>query len=241
MSENPMNDPIKFSQPTGPRPPDRREVLWNELERLHAQLGIDPPTATYSIEDLAEEIALAQRAYQTLAHHQASALWSKLLQTTPASDPFKVDAAFQRAAQQAGAALEGPFGERILDAQQEAAHRRTHKTWRHYYGPFFFSDPRNVEQFMADAPPPFSPEQPGNADQPPTHESLWTQKRTDSPLMMPRRDDLNVPFPPPSIVQRATQQFATQHGLISTIPPDERAGARPPNEDQAHEADTTDA
>ncbi len=41
------NEAIQFSQPTGTRPPDRREVLWNELERLHVQLGIAPPTTTY--------------------------------------------------------------------------------------------------------------------------------------------------------------------------------------------------
>ena len=34
------SDPIQFTQPTGARPPDRRELLWNELEQLHAQLGI---------------------------------------------------------------------------------------------------------------------------------------------------------------------------------------------------------
>jgi hypothetical protein len=41
------NDPISFQQPTSPRPPDRRELLWNQLERLHVQLGIEPPTATF--------------------------------------------------------------------------------------------------------------------------------------------------------------------------------------------------
>ncbi len=46
------NDAISFSQPTGPRPPDRRAVLWDELARLHAQLGIEPPTATYGGEEL---------------------------------------------------------------------------------------------------------------------------------------------------------------------------------------------
>lgn len=133
-------DAISFQQPTGPRPPDRRELLWNELAQLHAQLGIEPPTATYGVEELEEEVALARRAHQAFAAQQASALWHKLLETTPASDPFKVDAAFRLAAQQAGAALEGTFGERILDAQQEAAYRRTHKTWRNYYAPVFFNE-----------------------------------------------------------------------------------------------------
>ncbi len=57
-------DAIAFQQPTGPRPPSKREVLWNELERLHAQLGIEPPTATYTLEALEEEVALARRAAQ---------------------------------------------------------------------------------------------------------------------------------------------------------------------------------
>ncbi len=56
------NDVISFTQPTGPRPPDRRAVLWDELEQLHAQLGIEPPTATYRLEALAEDGALARRA-----------------------------------------------------------------------------------------------------------------------------------------------------------------------------------
>ena len=55
-------DAIHFQQPTGSRPLSRREVLWNELDRLHAQLGIDPPTATYMLEDLEAEVALARRA-----------------------------------------------------------------------------------------------------------------------------------------------------------------------------------
>ncbi len=55
-------DAVQFQQPTGPRPPSRRDVLWNELERLHVQLGIEPPTATYTLEALAEEVTLARRA-----------------------------------------------------------------------------------------------------------------------------------------------------------------------------------
>ena len=134
------NDAITFTQPTGPRPPDRREVLWNELERLHAQLGIEPPTATFTVEELEQELALARRAYQAFAGQQAFAIWSKLGHMTVASHQSLIDPTFQRAAQQAGAALEGTFGERILDAQQEAAHRRTHKTWRSYYAPLFFDE-----------------------------------------------------------------------------------------------------
>jgi hypothetical protein len=56
------NDAISFQQPTGTRPPDRRAALWDELEQLHAQLDIEPPTATYEVEELAEEVALAGRA-----------------------------------------------------------------------------------------------------------------------------------------------------------------------------------
>jgi hypothetical protein len=37
-----------------------REVLWNELEQLHAQLNLPPPTATYGVEELEEEVALAR-------------------------------------------------------------------------------------------------------------------------------------------------------------------------------------
>lgn len=46
------------------RLPARREVLWNELEQLHAQLGIAPPTATYGVEELEEEVTLARRTAQ---------------------------------------------------------------------------------------------------------------------------------------------------------------------------------
>jgi len=117
------NDAITFNQPTGSRPPDRRELLWNELEQLHKQLGIDPPTATYSLEALAEEVALARRACASIPD---------------AADRLHVDASVQ---QQVGAALEDTFGERILDAQQTAAHRRMHKTWRSFYGPLLLGEP----------------------------------------------------------------------------------------------------
>ncbi len=39
-------------------------MLWDELERLHAQLGIEPPTVTYTIEDLEADVALARCAAQ---------------------------------------------------------------------------------------------------------------------------------------------------------------------------------
>ena len=55
-------DAIAFQQPTGPRPPSKHEGVWNELEHLHAQLGIAPPTATYSLEDLEADVVLARRA-----------------------------------------------------------------------------------------------------------------------------------------------------------------------------------
>jgi hypothetical protein len=129
MSKNQLNDPIQFSQPTGPRPPDRREVLWNELERLHAQLGIEPPTATYALEALAEEVALARRACTSIPD---------------TADRLKVDATVQ---QHAGAALEDTFGERILDPQQAAAYRRTHTTWRNFYAPLFFGERSTPESY----------------------------------------------------------------------------------------------
>ena len=45
-----MTDP--FTTPSARRPPSRRDVLWNELEDLHAQLQLPPPTETYTLEDL---------------------------------------------------------------------------------------------------------------------------------------------------------------------------------------------
>jgi hypothetical protein len=50
-----MDDAIQY-QPATPRPPSRRVVLWDELEQLHAQLGMAPPTATYVLEDLEAEV-----------------------------------------------------------------------------------------------------------------------------------------------------------------------------------------
>ena len=49
-----MSDPFTIPTATPPaqRPPSRRDVLWNELEDLHAQLQLPPPTETYTLEDL---------------------------------------------------------------------------------------------------------------------------------------------------------------------------------------------
>jgi len=38
----------------------RREVLWNELVELHAQLQLPPPTETYTIEELESAVAQLQ-------------------------------------------------------------------------------------------------------------------------------------------------------------------------------------
>jgi hypothetical protein len=37
--------------------PSPRLTLWTELERLHEKLGMAPPTASLTIEQLEEEIA----------------------------------------------------------------------------------------------------------------------------------------------------------------------------------------
>jgi hypothetical protein len=50
-----MTDP--FTTPPARRPPSRRDVLWNELEELHAQLDLPPPTETYTLEDLEAVVA----------------------------------------------------------------------------------------------------------------------------------------------------------------------------------------
>ena len=55
-------DALQFHQPTGPRPPSKRGLLWNELAQLHTQLGIDPPTATYTRAALEADVMLARRA-----------------------------------------------------------------------------------------------------------------------------------------------------------------------------------
>jgi len=117
-------DAVAFQQPTGPRPPSKRDLLWDELERLHGQLGIDPPTATYALEDLEVEVTLARRASASI---------------TSLHDYLTDADAVQQAAQQAGAVVEDAFGEPVPDSQH-AAHRRTHKTWRSFYGPLFFGE-----------------------------------------------------------------------------------------------------
>ncbi len=91
-----------------PRPPDRRELLWNERKHVHAQPGIDPPTAAYILEALAEDVALARRGCTSMPN--------------PA-DRLKVDATVQH---QAGAAVEDAFGKPTPDVHQEAAHHRRH-------------------------------------------------------------------------------------------------------------------
>jgi hypothetical protein len=53
-----MSDPFTTPRPAqAQRPPSRREVLWNELESLHARLQLPPPTETYTIEELEEVVA----------------------------------------------------------------------------------------------------------------------------------------------------------------------------------------
>jgi hypothetical protein len=40
-----VTEPFTTPRPApAQRPPSRREVLWNELESLHAQLQLPPPT-----------------------------------------------------------------------------------------------------------------------------------------------------------------------------------------------------
>ena len=53
-----MTEPLTTSQPVPvQRPPSRCEVLWNELESLHAQLQLQPPTEGYTIEELESVVA----------------------------------------------------------------------------------------------------------------------------------------------------------------------------------------
>ncbi len=53
-----MTDPFTAPWPAPAQwPPSRREVLWNELEELHAQLQLPPPTETYMIEELEAVVA----------------------------------------------------------------------------------------------------------------------------------------------------------------------------------------
>lgn len=60
------NDAIQF-QPTNSYPPSRRTVLWDELERLHEQFGMSPPTASLTIEALEAEV---NRLKEQLARQQ---------------------------------------------------------------------------------------------------------------------------------------------------------------------------
>jgi len=59
VRENQVNERPVSDNPTTPaqRPPSRREVLWNELEELHAQLQLAPPTETHTIEELEQVVA----------------------------------------------------------------------------------------------------------------------------------------------------------------------------------------
>jgi hypothetical protein len=50
-----MDDAIAFHQPTD-RPLSRRTVLWDELERVHEQLELAPPTATLTLEALEAKV-----------------------------------------------------------------------------------------------------------------------------------------------------------------------------------------
>jgi hypothetical protein len=53
-----VTEPFSTPRPTpAKQPPSRREVLWNELESLHMQLQLPPPTETYTIEELEEVVA----------------------------------------------------------------------------------------------------------------------------------------------------------------------------------------
>ena len=50
------NNAVTGQQPTGPRPLSRRDVVGDELAQLHAPLGIEPPTATLTIDQLEVEV-----------------------------------------------------------------------------------------------------------------------------------------------------------------------------------------
>jgi len=56
-----LTEPFTTPRPApARRSPSRREVLWNELESLHAQLQLPPPTETYTIEELEAVVAQLQ-------------------------------------------------------------------------------------------------------------------------------------------------------------------------------------
>jgi hypothetical protein len=62
-----------FTSPMSPssaQRPSRRVILWDELERLHERLLMDPPIATLTLEDLEAEV---ERLRQLLAGiHESS-------------------------------------------------------------------------------------------------------------------------------------------------------------------------
>jgi hypothetical protein len=62
-----MSDSFTSSNSPAQLPPSRRVILWDELERLHERLLIDPPTATLTIEELEAEV---ERLRQLLAGMQ---------------------------------------------------------------------------------------------------------------------------------------------------------------------------
>ena len=67
-----MSDSFTISTSPSPaqRPPSRREILWDELERLHERRLMDPPTATLTLEDLEADV---ERLRQLLAGiHESS-------------------------------------------------------------------------------------------------------------------------------------------------------------------------
>jgi len=59
-----MSDSFTSPKSPAPFPPSPRVRLWDELERLHERLLMDPPTATLTIEELEAEVA---RLHQLLA------------------------------------------------------------------------------------------------------------------------------------------------------------------------------
>jgi hypothetical protein len=64
-----MSDPFTTPRPApAQRPPSRCEVHWNELESLHAQLQLPPPTETYTIEELEEVVAGFGRSSRSLPY-----------------------------------------------------------------------------------------------------------------------------------------------------------------------------
>lgn len=52
-----MSDSFTSPKSPAPFPPSPRGRLWEELERLHERLLMDPPTATLTIDELEAEVA----------------------------------------------------------------------------------------------------------------------------------------------------------------------------------------